>query len=148
MFVRKAEVQDSNTLSILAYSSKAYWGYDRDFLEKCIDDLKVSEEYIKNNPVYVMEDSTRVIAYYSFSLTNTKLDALFIDPSYIGKGVGKRLWMDILIKAKELELREFTLDSDPHAEGFYLKMGAQKVGYSKSTVFPDRELPLMKVTVS
>ncbi|WP_262372709.1 GNAT family N-acetyltransferase [Sutcliffiella horikoshii] len=71
---------------------------------------------------------------------------MFIDPDYIGKGIGKIMWTHLINKAKELEMNEFTLDSEPKAEVF-LKMGAIKTGYSPSTVFPDRKLPLMKVQV-
>lgn len=72
---------------------------------------------------------------------------MFIDPGYIGKSIGRLSWFDLIDKAKELNVNEFTLDSDPNAEGFYLKMGAKKIGYTPSTVFPDRNLPLMQVKV-
>lgn len=57
------------------------------------------------------------------------------------------MWEDLLNKAKALGISEFTLHSEPKAEGFYLKMGAKKIGITTSTVFPDRKLPLMKVHV-
>lgn len=147
MIIRKAEVTDNKVLSNLAYRSKAYWGYSEDFLEKCKDDLTVTVDYIEKNPVYVMESDNKIVAFYSFSLNSEKLEALFIDPDYIGKGLGKLIWTDLINRAKELNIKEFTLDSEPNAEGFYLKMGAKRIGYTPSTVFPDRSLPLMKVNV-
>lgn len=147
MLIRKAKPKDSDTLSNLAYKSKSYWGYSIDFLKRCKDDMTVTVEYIEQYPVYVLEKDSKIIAFYSFDLKNTKLEALFIDPDYIGKGIGKLLWLDLLGKAKELNIKEFTLDSEPNAEGFYLKMGANKIRYTASTVFPDRNLPLMKVKV-
>lgn len=147
MLIRKAKIEDSNILSELAYKSKAYWGYSKDFLEKCKDDLAVTTDFITNNPVYVMEKNSKIIAFYSFSLHPNRLVSLFIDPADIGKGIGKILWTDILNKAKQLNMKDFTLDSEPHAEGFYLKMGAKKIGETPSTVFPERRLPLMSVNV-
>lgn len=147
MIIRKAEVTDSIVLSNLAYRSKAYWGYSEDFLEKCKDDLTVTVDYIEKNPVYVIESDNKIVAFYSFLLNSEKLEALFIDPDYIGKGLGKLIWTDLINRAKELNIKEFTLDSEPNAEGFYLKMGAKKIGYTPSTVFADRSLPLMKVNV-
>ncbi|MCR6104862.1 GNAT family N-acetyltransferase [Salipaludibacillus agaradhaerens] len=147
MLIRKAKPEDSDKLSHLAYKSKSYWGYSQDFLKKCKDDLAVTGEYIEQNPVYLIEKDYKIIGFYSFALKNKQLEALFIDPDYIGKGIGKLLWFDLLDKAKELNLKEFTLESEPYAEGFYLKMGANKIGYTSSTVFPNRNLPLMKVKV-
>jgi hypothetical protein len=39
---------------------------------------------------------------------------------------------------------QMTWESDPHAEGFYLRMGALRVGEVESTVKPGRFLPKMK----
>ncbi|GAB6464822.1 hypothetical protein bcgnr5373_44630 [Bacillus cereus] len=50
-------------------------------------------------------------------------------------------------KANELGLKSFTIDSDPNAKGYYLKMGAQLIGETPSTVFKDRLLPLLKYDV-
>ena len=38
--------------------------------------------------------------------------------------------------------KSFTIDSDPNAKGYYLKMGAQLIGETPSTVFKGRLLPL------
>ncbi|MGE7949018.1 GNAT family N-acetyltransferase [Lysinibacillus sp. NPDC093688] len=147
MIIRSAKVQDCHLLSNLAYQSKAYWGYVEDFLQQCKDDLTITKEYIVENPVFVMESDNKIVAFYSFTINEMKLDALFIDPDYIGKGFGRIIWDHLLNKAKELGISEFTLDSEPNAEGFYLKMGAKKIGSTQSTVFHDRHLPLMKVKV-
>lgn len=147
MLIRSAKVQDCHLLSNLAYKSKAYWGYTEDFLQQCKDDITVTKEYIEENSVYVLERDNKIIAFYSFTIYEMKLDALFIDPDYIGKGFGRILWDHLLNKAIDLGISEFTLDSEPNAEGFYLKMGAKNIGSTPSTVFPNRHLPLMKVNV-
>ncbi|GIN87604.1 N-acetyltransferase [Heyndrickxia sporothermodurans] len=147
MNIRKALLEESEKLSELAYESKAFWGYPKDFLDRCKDDLTVTAEYIKENPVYLMEDDKKIIAFYSFTLNEKKLDSLFIHPEYIGKGLGKILWKDLMNKAEQLNITEFTLDSEPHAEGFYLKMGAKRIGDTPSTIFPGRSLPLLSVNV-
>lgn len=148
MIIRKAQNEDCNLLSEIAFKSKAYWGYSKEFMDKCRDDLTITVPYIEKNPVYVMEDGSKITAFYSFSLEDKKLEALFIDPDHIGKGLGKALWSDLLNKAKQLNFEEFTIDSDPNAEAFYLKMGAKKIGEIPSTVFPGRSLPLLSVKVN
>ncbi|GGE60964.1 GNAT family N-acetyltransferase [Priestia taiwanensis] len=147
MIIRSAIHSDCEILSKIAYQSKAYWGYSEEFLTQCKNDLTITKEYIDRNLVYVMEVDNKLIAFYSFSLQETKLEALFISPSYIGQGLGRKLWSHALQQAKQLQLNEFTIDSDPYAEEFYLKMGAKRVGEIQSTVFPERYLPLMSVHV-
>ncbi|MBS4191962.1 GNAT family N-acetyltransferase [Bacillus sp. FJAT-49705] len=147
MKIRKAVNHDSEVLSEIAYKSKAYWGYSKEFIEKCKDDLTVTVPYMKENHVYVLEKDNTILAFYSLSTNPNRLDALFIDPYHIGKGIGKLLWEDIINKAKHLIMKEFIIDSDPNAEGYYLKMGAKRIGETPSTVFPNRSLPLMSVTV-
>ncbi|WP_369900044.1 GNAT family N-acetyltransferase [Bacillus manliponensis] len=145
MMIRKAKKEEDKMLSDLAYRSKAFWGYSEEFLEKCKDDLAVTERYIESHLVYVVEESDEVIGFYSLSTTEQKLDALFINPDYIGQGIGKLLWSHLLQQAKQLHIEEFTIDSDPYAEAFYLKMGAERIGEIQSTVFPERRLPLLCV---
>ncbi|GIN84167.1 hypothetical protein J6TS2_05530 [Heyndrickxia sporothermodurans] len=78
MNIRKALLEESEKLSELAYKSKAFWGYPKDFLDRCKDDLRVTAEYITENPVYIMEDDKKIIAFYSFTLNEKKLESLFI----------------------------------------------------------------------
>lgn len=68
MLIRSAKDKDCNILSDLAYKSKAYWGYTEDFLKQCKDDLTVTKEYIRENPVYLMESDNNIVAFYSFTI--------------------------------------------------------------------------------
>ncbi|RJS59054.1 GNAT family N-acetyltransferase [Bacillus sp. PK3_68] len=147
MIIRKAKIHEILQLSELAFQSKAYWGYTDDFMEKCKDDLTVTPCDIEEKHVYVLEDNDKLLAFYSLELNPNRLDAFFIKPDYIGKGIGKLLWRDVMDRAKKLNIEEFTLDSEPNAEGFYKKMGAKRIGEISSTVFQNRKLPLMKVMV-
>ncbi len=47
--------------------------------------------------------------------------------------------------ASNLEFRTMLIQGDPHADGFYLAMGARKIGTRSSESVPGRELPLYKV---
>lgn len=149
MEVRRAKAGEGRLLSEIALRSKAYWGYDRDFVEACREALTISESTIASEFVYVLEEESDIIGFFCFDVNGDKseLDDLFIVPEFIGKGYGRLLWNSILEKAKELGISEFTIDSDPYAEGFYKKMGAIRIGEIASTVFKDRKLPLMKVVV-
>ncbi|HCF53614.1 MAG TPA: GNAT family N-acetyltransferase, partial [Bacillus sp. (in: Bacteria)] len=103
--------------------------------------------YIKNNFVYVLENDNAKIGFFSFLRNDKALDFLYIHPDYKGKGYGKILWEYVIEKANELGLKSFTIDSDPNAKGYYLKMGAQLIGETPSTIFKGRVLPLLKYDV-
>ncbi|PFZ89491.1 GNAT family N-acetyltransferase [Bacillus wiedmannii] len=147
MKIRKALLSEENELSELALHSKATWNYSEAFILACKEDLTITEEYIKNNFVYVLENDNTKIGFFSFLRNENALDFLYIQPRYKGAGYGKILWEYVLEKANELGIKSFTIDSDPNAKGFYWKMGAKLIGETPSTVFKDRLLPLLKYDV-
>ncbi|EEL88421.1 TPA: GNAT family N-acetyltransferase [Bacillus nitratireducens] len=147
MKIRKALLSEANELSKLALHSKATWNYSEEFILACKEDLTITEEYIKNNFVYVLENDNTKIGFFSFLRSDNALDFLYMHPSYKGKGYGKILWEFVIEQAEGLGIKSFTIDSDPNAKGFYLKMGAKLIGETPSTVCKDRLLPLLKYDV-
>ena len=145
--IRLARPSEAGVLSELALRSKGHWGYDATFLAACHDDLTLSPEDIATTVVYVQDEGDGALGYYRLLLQDdsvAELDALFVEPTAIGQGVGRRLWQHAVATARELECTEIVLQSDPQAEGFYLAMGAQRAGESESTVIPGRMLPLLR----
>ena len=55
MKIRKALLSEANELSELALHSKATWNYSEEFILACKEELTITDEYIKNNFVYVLE---------------------------------------------------------------------------------------------
>ncbi|KFN03012.1 GNAT family N-acetyltransferase [Bacillus clarus] len=144
MKVREAILSEANELSELALHSKATWDYSEEFILACKEDLTITEDYIKNNFVYVLENDDIKNGFFSFLSEANALDFLYLHPDYKGKGYGKTLWKFVVEKANELGLKSFTIDSDPNAKGYYMKMGAKLIGETPSTVFKDRLLPLLR----
>ncbi|HDX9577248.1 TPA: GNAT family N-acetyltransferase [Bacillus pseudomycoides] len=148
MIVREAFIKEATELSNLALASKATWNYGKEFILACKEDLTITEQYIKNNYVYVLEENKEVIGFFSFQRKEVdSLDFLYLHPTYKGKGYGGILWESVVQKATELHIKNFTIDSDPNAKGFYVKMGAKLIGETPSTVFQNRLLPLLRYDV-
>lgn len=145
--IRKATVNEAALLTQISFRAKGYWGYSAEFLNALSSGLTVTENDIMSRLVYVFEGDCRIKGFYSLSVDNKKLDMLFVDPDFIGQGIGKLLWADVIEKAKENGLRLFSWDADPHAEQFYIKMGASKVCDMQSAIFPGRTYPLMKYEI-
>lgn len=148
MIVRKASLNEANELSHIALISKATWDYSEEFIQACKEDLTITDDYIVNNYVYVLESEGIKIGFFSFQRKEEDaLDFLYLHPNYKGKGYGKLLWQSVVEKAVELGMKCFTIDSDPNAKGYYMKMGAKLIGEAPSTVFKDRLLPLLRYDV-
>ena len=45
--IRPAEQAEIDALTAICHRSKAHWGYDRDFMEKCRDALTVQPERVE-----------------------------------------------------------------------------------------------------
>ncbi|MGD2216053.1 MAG: GNAT family N-acetyltransferase [Gemmatimonadales bacterium] len=143
--VRRARPDEASLLTELAYRSKAHWGYDCQFMEACRATLRVSARLIARADVYVAELDGRVVGFYSLAPWHSDLELyhFFVDPPAMGNGVGRRLWDDAVRRATELGYAKLLIQSDPFAEGFYLKLGAERIGEVPSGAVPDRTLPLL-----
>ncbi len=147
ILVRRAKPSEAEALSALALRSKAHWGYDPDFIARCREALTVTEAMIASHDVFVAESSGRPLGFYVLKAGPADegvLDFMFVDPVAIGQGLGERLWRHAVQRAAGHGYKALRIDADPHAEGFYRRMGAVRVGEVASTVDPGRMLPLMR----
>ncbi|MDQ3686764.1 MAG: GNAT family N-acetyltransferase [Acidobacteriota bacterium] len=144
--IRRALAIESSTLSELALRSKAHWGYDADFLEKCRAELTLSPAYITENHVYVVEESECVVGFYSLKAAEdyVELDHLFVEPGALGRGYGRSLWQHAVETASRLGYSQIVIQSDPHAEAFYQAMGATRFALVSSSISPGRTLPMLR----
>ncbi|MEV5968132.1 GNAT family N-acetyltransferase [Kribbella sp. NPDC051952] len=144
--LRTAEPGDSEMLTALKRRSKAYWGYPQTMLDQWADQLTVSVAAICDGGVVVAEQDGVLAGFYHLigEPPTGELSDLFVDPEAIGVGVGRSLWEHAVASARSTGFHALTLESDPHAEGFYLRMGAERMGERR--VAPDRALPRLKVT--
>ena len=149
MIIEKSEKQDHKILSDITYQGKAFWGYEKEQLEKWRNDLTITEHYIENNETFKLVLDSKIIGYYSLlKLENEtiKLDNLFLFPKFIGKGFGKILMLDCIKKAKENNIKKIILDSEPNAEHFYKNFGF-KVYDKLETSIKNRFLPQMELNL-
>ncbi|HEY6045987.1 MAG TPA: GNAT family N-acetyltransferase [Pyrinomonadaceae bacterium] len=128
--IRRAIVDDVDTLTQLAHDAKRYWGYPEHWIEHWRNDLTISPDFISANEVYVSESNDEVRGFYSLIIRDDKaeLEHLWVSPKHIGTGVGKELFLHAMQHAAGQSISEVQLTSDPNAEGFYRKMGAHRIG--------------------
>lgn len=143
MHVRPARVDEAVALTELAMRSKAHWGYDDAFMAACRDELTIREDHIAH--VDVAELDGQIVGMVR--LEPECVEDLFVEPTAIGTGVGRVLFRHVVRRAAAEGMARLSIDADPNAEGFYLAMGAVRVGESPSDSIPGRLLPRLELTV-
>jgi GNAT superfamily N-acetyltransferase len=127
---RRAKPDDATCLTGIAFAGKAYWGYPQEWLELWRHDLVVTPHYLRTEPVSVAECDGAVVGFTGLSASDhgRQIEHLWLRPDSIGCGLGRRLFTEAVRLAGEECLAELFVSSDPNAEGFYLKMGAERIG--------------------
>ncbi len=144
--IRQALPSEVEHLSELAFRSKSYWGYSDRFMQACVKELALDQQYIETNSTFVIEVERNIIGFYSLehvSASEVELGYLFVEPTFIGKGYGRKLMTHAQQEARHLGYDQIIIQGDPNAEQFYRAAGGSVVGTRKSTSIPDRELPVL-----
>ena len=146
--VRPAHEQEARALSALCLRSKAHWGYGEEFMARSRASLTISPKFIATGRVFVAEPEGCAPLGVA-SVTPLKEDGvydlvhLFIEPSAMLKGVGRLLFEAATKKAKADGAHRLVIQSDPHAVGFYRRLGATDAGEAPSDSIPERMLPML-----
>lgn len=154
LIIRPAREDEADILSHLIFRSKGYWGYSWDLMDYWMQEgeLSIPREEISSCPVYLLEDVKKkeVIGFYSLSTGDQEweLKNLWIAPEHIGTGIGCKLFLHACEIAETAGAVSLIIVSDPHAEGFYLEMGARRIG-EKPLESPQgvRCLPILRMNL-
>lgn len=150
--IREAHPDEAGFLSQLALRSKAHWGYSQDFLDSCRSELVVdparvgSEDY----QCFVAVDEDVVLGLYTAKKVSEgvfELEALFVDPEYIGTGVGRSLIQRVITSLSGQRAARLIIQGDPNATDFYVAAGARQIGSRESGSVPGRYLPLFEIEI-
>lgn len=147
VILRRARPAEAGTLSDLAMAAKGHWGYDQAFLDACRDELTFAPDDLARRRFVVAELEGVVAGFYSIDGDPPagELGNLWITSSRIGTGLGRTLWQHAMTVAAEAGFNRLEIGAEPHAEGFYRRMGAERIGELPSESIPGRVLPLLQV---
>jgi N-acetylglutamate synthase-like GNAT family acetyltransferase len=146
--LRRARPEEAGVLTDLALAAKAYWGYDEAFMDSVRDELTFSPDDVVARQFVVAELDGVVIGFYCLGGTPPlgELEDMWIRPDRIGTGLGRVLWQDAMAAAAAAGFEHLEIAADPFAEGFYLRMGAERIGEVPSGSIAGRVLPRLRVT--
>jgi len=159
--IRPARPSDAAELTDLSFRSKGYWGYPAHYFEIWKNELTISASDLAGKTVFVCEDRStlRITGYYSlvclekdliFSggvlVSGWWLEHMFVEPALIGQRIGTRLFHHMREICRQRRIRSIGILADPHAQGFYEKMGCVYLGEYASSI-PGRTTPHLQYRV-
>ena len=121
-------------------------------MHKWRPELQVTEDTLNSRWAFVGEMDGCIIGFYSLvpSPAAWDLDDLWVLPSFIRSGVGRALLAHAAQTAAAGGAWSIRIESDPHAEPFYLACGAQRIDAVAAPIEgePDRVRPVLALAVA
>lgn len=149
--IRRAHPSEAEQLTAIAHAAKRHWGYPENWIEKWSADLTITPEFLANNEVFVaiIDDAIAGCCALVVSANLAEIEHMWIKPEQMGSGVGRALFEHARDRARELQLTVLELSADPNAEGFYERMGAERIGDVPAGMNGEeaRVLPRMRINL-
>lgn len=134
MNIRLAIPTEAKFLTNLAVSSEGYWEFGQEFLDIFKEQYSVTEKYIENNHVLILEDSLNILGFFSLETLSKTLNHFYISSNLIGSGYGKIMWKFLISFCKNESITSFSLVATPEVVNFYSKLGAKIVRIGESSI--------------
>ena len=113
--IAPAHKADLPAIADLCLRSKAHWGYDAAFIEACREELSPRPEALGPGFVVWRADGIEAMAEVTVKGEKAELEALFVAPEAMGKGLGRTLFHWALEYAAKGGARSMPIPSDPFA---------------------------------
>jgi len=148
LVIRRGLPDDAATLSAIAFTAKAHWGYPEEWMESWRPQFEFSPGYFIEYESWVAVLDDTPIAFYTLQERDRDswLENLWVLPEYMGRGLGRKLFLHAVARSRKKGFSSLRLKADPNAKGFYEKMGMHQAGVNRYD-FKDVEriLPIMEM---
>jgi len=148
--IQRARAEHAEILTEIALAAKRHWGYPERWMEIWTPSLTMTPAYIAHHETWMASLDEKPAAFYSLKQDAEAwwLDNLWVRPDAMGQGIGALLVSHARMRARRAGASVLRVESDPHAVGFYVKMGARRVGECQSDVDGQlRVLPILEIGV-
>ena len=146
MTIRAPALDEGLRLKEIAISAKAFWGYELDKVREWADRGDFSPARLDRLTVFVAHAGGQTIGWCSLEPRGEVwwLADLWVEPEWIGRGVGGRLFRHGARHAQRAGAKRLEWEAEPNSIGFYEKMGARHLRDSEQTEWA-RTLSVMGV---
>ncbi len=147
MRISSARSADAKRLTQIAFAAKRTWGYPEDWIRRWAGTLTITPTYLRRHPTFCAWVGKSIAGFCALKLGRAvaTVDHLWVAPEHAGRGFGRALFRRGEARAREAGAKKMRIEADPHAEGFYRRMGARTVGRRSAPIGGRRRyLPLLE----
>jgi GNAT superfamily N-acetyltransferase len=125
--IRPARPDEGERLREIAVAAKSHWGYEPDRVRQWAAGGDFSAKGLSEKEVFVAEHEGCAIAWAALIPRGEVvwLDDMWVEPEWIGKGVGSLLFRHSVERATALGGATMEWEAEPNAVGFYERMGGR-----------------------
>lgn len=125
LIIRDAVVDDETAMRDLFRRSSLSNERDREALLAHPEALEYTAFAFTQRRVRVAVEDDDVVGFAAFSLASriTELNDLFVDPDFMGRGIGRALVADVVATSRSLGAAQVEVTANEDAAGFYEKAG-------------------------
>jgi GNAT superfamily N-acetyltransferase len=142
--IRPARPDEQERLREIAEAAKAYWGYEPDRVRDWARSISFTAA---GQETYVAEVDGAAVAWAAIDPKPDDviwLADLWVEPAWIGQGVGSALFRHCVECARRLGGRSMEWEAEPNSVGFYERVGGRYLRDSEPSEW-GRVLPVMGV---
>ena len=134
VLIRRGSPAEGDRLKEIAVAAKGHWGYEPQRVRDWADRGDFDRETLERLALFVAEADGRAIGWAFVEPRGEAawLADLWVEPAWIGKGVGTALFRRAADHAREGGAQLLEWEAEPNALGFYEKMGARRLRDSTS----------------
>jgi GNAT superfamily N-acetyltransferase len=135
--IRPVVPDEGERLREIAIAAKGYWGYDRDRVTDWAATGDLSPAALRQKDFYLAAVKGRVVGWAAAIGKGDVwwLDDLWIEPEWMGKDIGSRLFRHMAERGRRAGRVRMEWEAEPNALGFYEKMGGRYLRNSEPGVW-------------
>jgi GNAT superfamily N-acetyltransferase len=147
LILRRALPSEADAARQLIGRSMAVWDKPAGHLHEAIGLMSLSAADIERDEAWVLDDGERMVGFLRISLAGreAEIEELHLEPEWIGRGLGRRLFEHGVERARARDARRLIWSTDRYALGFYLAMGGVITGSEPSGIEGDEPLTTMEL---
>jgi hypothetical protein len=141
--IRTPRYDEAPMLTDLCLRSKAFWGYDEEFMRECRGELTLMASIMQSSSCFQVAEIDGQVIGVAQVLSRDSLPnwtKFLSSPTHLRSGAGRALLWAATV-ARDAGQVSMVVEADPNAAGFYRRMGAVDDGTAPSGSILGRFLP-------